>query len=525
MKRAAVLLIFAIPLVFLAACATKPAAPVAPVEKPLEQASGKPLEAPVEEPREVAPTRPVDRPFDAPVPHPVESALAKPEAPVPPARPAGIPVAGVASRPVAKPLAKPQEKPAPPTPVADADVQKARDALARAKAADAAYYESDLYRAAGQDLDAGLQARTAEPDRSRAYLASTVDKANRAYAGSVRKAATELDARWKAMDARLRGADADKFAVPDYRATVTQWSKVTSQYASATGDVSAARAEAYAALKTQSDLYDRLADRLRSVDLLKTDVGRYLSDMEQVEADRWAPQELAETNRLYFLGVEAFQSYGLDETEEYYGAAREAAKHAIAVARQNRAQTEEAKRAEADRLMRDVMKELEAASKMTVVTDDGKVIMPKEWSGEDILRGIENLDTAAPASGKQSLLIPADGSVVVLGDATDSNLLDQAKELWAKGLAESANKSYETAMEYFNESRKYVAAYRAQAVKAVYTVRLLPDRRDCLWRIAEYDFVYGNAYLWPKIWRRNRKLIQNPDLVYPGWLLVIPPAE
>jgi len=54
-------------------------------------------------------------------------------------------------------------------------------------------------------------------------------------------------------------------------------------------------------------------------------------------------------------------------------------------------------------------------------------------------------------------------------------------------------------------------------------VRLIPERRDCLWRIAEYDFIYGNPYLWPKIWRRNRKLIQHPDLIYPGWKLVIPP--
>ena len=60
-------------------------------------------------------------------------------------------------------------------------------------------------------------------------------------------------------------------------------------------------------------------------------------------------------------------------------------------------------------------------------------------------------------------------------------------------------------------------------MKGVYTVRLIPDRRDCLWRISEYKEIYGDPYLWPVIWRRNRKLIQNPDLIYPGWQLVIPP--
>ena len=79
------------------------------------------------------------------------------------------------------------------------------------------------------------------------------------------------------------------------------------------------------------------------------------------------------------------------------------------------------------------------------------------------------------------------------------------------------------AQDYFNEALRYIEIYKSYAVKGVYTVRLIPDRRDCLWRIAEYHDIYGDPYLWPKIWRRNRKLIQNPDLIYPGWQLVIPP--
>ena len=41
--------------------------------------------------------------------------------------------------------------------------------------------------------------------------------------------------------------------------------------------------------------------------------------------------------------------------------------------------------------------------------------------------------------------------------------------------------------------------------------------------IAEYNYIHANPYMWPKIWRRNRKRIQHPDLIYPGWKLVIPP--
>jgi len=422
---------------------------------------------------------------------------------------------------VTAPLAKPREKP---KPVADAEVQKARTALARAKAADAPYYESDLYLGASADLDGGLEARFDDPDRSRALLVSATDKADRAYDRSVGKGAAELEARWKSMDARLRGVDADKFSAPSYREILTQWEKTAALF-KAGGDVAAAKAQAYAALKAQTDLYDRLNARFGSIESLKKDVGTQLDEAEQVEADKWASKELAETMRLYLLGVESFQSYRLDETEEYYGAAREAGRHAVAVARQNRSQTEEARRSEAARLMQAVMKDLEAASKMTVVTDDGTVILPKEWSGEDILKGIEKLDSRPPASGRQSLAIPAGGETAVAGDTYEENLLEQAKELWRKGLVENGKGDYQKAIEYFKESKKYVDAFKAQAVKAVYTVRLIPDLRDCLWRISAYDFIYGDPFLWPKIWRRNRKLIQNPDLVYPGWLLVIPPED
>lgn len=58
-----------------------------------------------------------------------------------------------------------------------------------------------------------------------------------------------------------------------------------------------------------------------------------------------------------------------------------------------------------------------------------------------------------------------------------------------------------------------------------YKVRLIPHRRDCLWRIAEYKFIYGNPYLWPKIYRANKSQIKNPDLIYPGQVFDIPPKD
>jgi nucleoid-associated protein YgaU len=170
------------------------------------------------------------------------------------------------------------------------------------------------------------------------------------------------------------------------------------------------------------------------------------------------------------------------------------------------------------------MKSLVEASKLTVVTEDGTVVKPQNWSDQDFLNEIDRMiqDETQKSTGT-SLLIPTDGSTAVLAEDSVVDLLQQARDLWSQGLQEKANGNFARAQDFFAEAQRYIDVYKSYAVKGVYTVRLIPDRRDCLWRIAEYADIYGDPYKWPAIWRRNRKLIQNPDLIFPGWQLVIPP--
>jgi nucleoid-associated protein YgaU len=58
-----------------------------------------------------------------------------------------------------------------------------------------------------------------------------------------------------------------------------------------------------------------------------------------------------------------------------------------------------------------------------------------------------------------------------------------------------------------------------------YKVRLIPENRDCLWKIAGYKKIYNNPRLWPKIYRANKGKIKNPDLIYPGQVFKIPPKK
>lgn len=48
---------------------------------------------------------------------------------------------------------------------------------------------------------------------------------------------------------------------------------------------------------------------------------------------------------------------------------------------------------------------------------------------------------------------------------------------------------------------------------------------ECLWMIAGEEYHHPYYYKWPLIYNANRDLIKDPDLIYPGWSLKIPPMQ
>jgi nucleoid-associated protein YgaU len=103
---------------------------------------------------------------------------------------------------------------------------------------------------------------------------------------------------------------------------------------------------------------------------------------------------------------------------------------------------------------------------------------------------------------------------------------------------------YDAAAEYAIESQRYAALSRQYIEEALaaargrpapqgvlaaeYEVKLNPARRDCLWRIAGYDFIYGNSREWRRLYEFNKSTFRNPDnpnLIYPGQILKIPPIS
>ena len=436
----------------------------------------------------------------------------------------------VEAPPEKEPEVKPVVEPEKARPVEESEILSASNAIARAREVDASYYDPQTLAEAEEALRLALEVKETDPEAARKHLLEARQKADAAFNNSVARAAQDLWDRLERMDTQLKAIEAQLFLPGEYKEAVSGIEKAEKFYAA--GDITGAREEAYATLGKMSSLYENLSEQLRWIGILKRDTNEYLKDAEELKAHARAPREFEKVNQLYMQGIEAYQKYQLFESEEYLGAAREAALAAVKIAR--RKALEERKKART--LMMEVMGEIEEASSLTVVTEEGTVIEPEPWAGNEFLP--EESGSPEEGSGNQSRLLPQgeesalpeqlfrNGEAVVLGETSEENLLIQAKELWKQGVNEWNKGNYELSEEYFNEAGRLIQAYKNQAVKAeypLYVVRLIPERRDCLWRIAEYDFIYGNPFLWPKIWRRNRKLIQHPDLIYPGWKLVIPP--
>ncbi len=45
---------------------------------------------------------------------------------------------------------------------------------------------------------------------------------------------------------------------------------------------------------------------------------------------------------------------------------------------------------------------------------------------------------------------------------------------------------------------------------------------ECLWTLASREEIYKDPLKWPRIWRGNKELIEDPDWVLAGWELAIP---
>ena len=389
-------------------------------------------------------------------------------------------------------------------PPTDADFDAVRILIARAEEVGADFYDPENLQAARAALRTAERIRSIDPGGAHVALREAAARARAAFENSVRLAAERLRFLLADRIEDLREIQADRWLPVSFAALIADVQRVEELFQS--GDLFGAYRLALDTAQSMVDLRDSLISRLEAVYGARADTERYLDEAQKIDAQSWAAKELEQLNALYLAGLEAMQGYRLADAEEAFGAAVELGRLLMLLAAERRDTTEMERSAE---LLLAVMAEIEAASKLNVVTETGEWIEPDPWSGQAVLDDLR----AGPAQRDAVL----DGI-----DFDSESALDKAQALWIEGVVQHDERNYGQAIQLFLAARRYIDVYKVYAVQGVYTVRLIPGRRDCLWRIAEYDYIYGDPFLWPKIWRRNRELIRNPDLIHPGWQLIIP---
>ena len=127
------------------------------------------------------------------------------------------------------------------------------------------------------------------------------------------------------------------------------------------------------------------------------------------------------------------------------------------------------------------------------------------------------------------------------GETSAPDTMKKAKDELAEAKAAYTDEDYESSMEYADsvisllegiEPAKPAAAptevtpaASAAELPKYYIVRLIPERRDCFWRIAEYPFVYGDPWQWPTLYEANKSKLEdpeNPRIIQPGMVFEIP---
>lgn len=392
----------------------------------------------------------------------------------------------------------------------DADFDRVRVLIARAEEVDAEFYDPQNLEAARVMLRVADGIRGVDPGGARIALLAAEGRAAEAFENSIRLAAERLRKLLAERLEELREIDADLWVPVSFQEMVDAVQLAEELFQA--GDLLGAYRAALATADAMLALRDSLLDRLEVLYGARAESERCLAAAQQLDTSGWTQRRLdqmqslyQQLNALYLTGLEAMQSYRLTGAEEAFGAAVEVCRQLMAVA--DESFVDDMERAAA--MLLAVMREIEEASAMTVVTELGEVILPQPWSGQEVLDALR-------AGGRQRQAV-LDGV-----ESEDANALQNAQGLWIDGVVANDDGKYRQAMALFEDARRYLDYYKLYAVLAVYTVRYIPERRDSLWRIAEYDFHYGDPFRWPRIWRRNRNLIQNPDLIYPGWQLIIP---
>ncbi len=108
-----------------------------------------------------------------------------------------------------------------------------------------------------------------------------------------------------------------------------------------------------------------------------------------------------------------------------------------------------------------------------------------------------------------------------------------AEEALSSGSLAFDNENYDVAVVYAQKVMEVLSVVQGNEkddsslaeLPAEYRVRTWRGERDCLWNIAANKAIYGNPFMWRKLYEANKGKLPNnanPDLLEPGLILKIP---
>jgi len=419
----------------------------------------------------------------------------------------------------------------------DADIEEARAAVRRANLVGANKYFPSDYRQLVDELNSAVAMKDADQTEARSALRMVVENANKLYSKSLLALREDYEKRYFHADEALKRLNADKFAPQEY--THIQELAVEALDLYESDELLEAQTKADKVLIAQSRLYHNLSENIRYFGILRRDTENYLGDAEDNEAFLYSPDELESANTHYLDGISAYRSYDIAASVDLLS---EAKRLAVVAARTSAIRKSQA---ETDQLLLQTQNRIEVASQLRVQGTDGSLQEARPWGGNEYLsrnplidhsQNLDPIDIEDPVlraldepveneSEGIPLDIPiTDSDTLVNADEENVDYFAVATSLWEKGVTARNAGQFDLAQTYFKQAQAYIDAYESNAVSQTYTV-VYRERglEDCLWRISEMAQIYNNPFLWPKIWRANRRIIQNPDLIYPGQILTIPP--
>jgi nucleoid-associated protein YgaU len=411
--------------------------------------------------------------------------------------------------------------------VSQEELALARQALERAEMVDGSRFAPELMNEAYADMKKAEELAETDPEQARVLLAGVVLKGDQAFELGKSGIKKEANATLDSWEAKLQSIDADKYSPEPYAEVIQQFENTRKSIESE--QLSQARKDMELSRIKSANLYKILDENIRWIKILERDTNNYLSDAEKEEAYLWADEEFNKASYLLSNGMVKFRKYDLENSEVELKEAKFRAKNALYLTRVMK------KQADTDARLMQIQMELEDASTLTVQSEEGEILEAAPWSGSDYL--IENplMDAEGEEyESEDSELMDYDLSQIIEEEEEEleksagmsiSGLLERAKELWQMAIEERNAGNYEKSKELLTQAEAYIKAYKANAVGRTYVVSYREVNTDCLWRIAEFQEIYNDPFLWPKIWQRNQKSIPNPDLIYPGQVLIIPPVE